>query len=58
MEIDGRTVIESFVEIQPVTREQQAEWLVNCLTKGDMMVYAQHIREEIAKRKGVNEECG
>lgn len=54
MEIDGRTVIESYVEIQPVTREQQAEWLVNCLTKGDILGYAEHIREEVAKMRGGN----
>lgn len=58
MEIDGRTVIESFVEIQPVTREQQAEWLVNCLTKGDILGYAEHIREEAAKMRGENRKCG
>ena len=51
MEFDGRAIIEVYADVQPITREEQAEWLVNCLTKGDILGYAEHIREEIAKMR-------
>lgn len=52
MEIDGRAIVESVADTKPVTREEQAAWLVNWLTGGDITGYAEHIREEAAKTRG------
>ena len=50
MEIDGREICETVADGEAVSKEQQTMWIMNWITKGDVMGYARHVREEMAKR--------